>query len=381
MSRPARAAARALAAAAAVVVFATAGGQAVAATLFGATSLHVFGDSLSDTGRTHALTFGLAPESPPYWEGRFSDGPVWAERVEDAFRGAGLPRSNQAYGGAQAVWDWDLIPDLELQARAWRDLPSRRKGAAPMAAIAIGANDVMGAIGERRMSETGEAAADQVASTARYLARGGMTSFLLFTLPDLGRIPEYALRDDPTDAARATRGALAFNARLERRVGQLREDGLTVRVFDLFAAFGALLDDPADFGFVDATRPCLRRGERCPAAEAAGKVFFDRIHPTTAAHAVFAELILAELARPAPAAAPLAGALSAGAAPAPVPAPPAAALLLAALAGLVAAARRRGRGAAAAGNQFRRAPCFPGMASYGFRDAGGQSGASSGRMA
>jgi outer membrane lipase/esterase len=311
-------------------------GQATAATLFGATSFHVFGDSLSDAGRLHDLTFGLAPESPPYWNGRFSNGPVWAERVEDAFRAAGLPRSNQAWGGAQARRDWDGIPDLARQAQAWRDLPSRRKGAAPMAAIAIGANDVMGAIGEASMSDTGRKAANEVASVTRYLARRGMTSFVLVNLPDLGRIPEYALRDDPGKAEKASRGAAAFNRQLDQRIGEMRAEGMDVRRFDLFSAFGALLDDPQDFGFADATRPCLRSGRRCSDAEAAGKVFFDRIHPTTAAHAVFAGLFLAELAGP-----PAPTAVAAGVpAPAPVPLPAPAALLLAGVAVLGVAARR-----------------------------------------
>ncbi|KAJ2667887.1 hypothetical protein GGH99_006550, partial [Coemansia sp. RSA 1285] len=41
-------------------------------------SLYIFGDSLSDTGRLHTMTFGLVPPEP-YWEGRFSNGPLWIE--------------------------------------------------------------------------------------------------------------------------------------------------------------------------------------------------------------------------------------------------------------------------------------------------------------
>src|SRR5258708_9793252 len=37
----------------------------------------VFGDSLSDTGNLYKIY--KIPVSPPYYEGRFSNGPVWPE--------------------------------------------------------------------------------------------------------------------------------------------------------------------------------------------------------------------------------------------------------------------------------------------------------------
>ncbi|KAJ2250733.1 hypothetical protein IW137_001034 [Coemansia sp. RSA 1287] len=40
--------------------------------------LYIFGDSLSDVGTLKQLTLGLAPGAP-YWNGRFSSGPVWNE--------------------------------------------------------------------------------------------------------------------------------------------------------------------------------------------------------------------------------------------------------------------------------------------------------------
>ncbi|KAJ2481833.1 hypothetical protein IWW56_001449 [Coemansia sp. RSA 2131] len=41
-------------------------------------TLYIFGDSLSDIGTLKELTNGLVPLSP-YWNGRFSSGPVWNE--------------------------------------------------------------------------------------------------------------------------------------------------------------------------------------------------------------------------------------------------------------------------------------------------------------
>ncbi|KAJ1964445.1 hypothetical protein GGI12_001429 [Dipsacomyces acuminosporus] len=41
-------------------------------------TLYIFGDSLSDIGVLKQLTLGIVPP-PPYWEGRWSSGPVWNE--------------------------------------------------------------------------------------------------------------------------------------------------------------------------------------------------------------------------------------------------------------------------------------------------------------
>ena len=57
------------------------------------TDLYVFGDSLSDTGNLFALTFGIEPPSPPYFDGRFSDGPVWVETLAPLNRLTAAPPS------------------------------------------------------------------------------------------------------------------------------------------------------------------------------------------------------------------------------------------------------------------------------------------------
>lgn len=36
----------------------------------------MFGDSLSDTGKMYGKMRGYLPSSPPYYQGRFSNGPV-----------------------------------------------------------------------------------------------------------------------------------------------------------------------------------------------------------------------------------------------------------------------------------------------------------------
>jgi len=61
----------------------------------------MFGDSLSDTGKMYSKMRGYLPSSPPYYQGRFSNGPVWLEQLTRQF--PGLTIANEAEGGATAV--------------------------------------------------------------------------------------------------------------------------------------------------------------------------------------------------------------------------------------------------------------------------------------
>src|SRR5262249_42011574 len=61
----------------------------------------VFGDSISDTGNVFLFTDGVAA-GPPYFEGRFSNGPVW---VEVLAQGLGLPAPAPSLsGGTNSAW-------------------------------------------------------------------------------------------------------------------------------------------------------------------------------------------------------------------------------------------------------------------------------------
>lgn len=77
--------------------------------------LVVFGDSLSDNGNLFAITG--QPASPPYFQGRFSSGPVWTELLGfNALRAGGAVSGsiNYAYGGAQ-TGTAALPPGMRLQ--------------------------------------------------------------------------------------------------------------------------------------------------------------------------------------------------------------------------------------------------------------------------
>src|SRR5689334_21238030 len=64
-----------------------------------------FGDSLTDDGNLYALLLHVIPKSPPYFEGRFSNGPTWAEGVGKYYHDKySSSYKDYAYGGATAIF-------------------------------------------------------------------------------------------------------------------------------------------------------------------------------------------------------------------------------------------------------------------------------------
>lgn len=60
-----------------------------------------FGDSLTDNGNLYRVSKKIIPKSPPYFEGRFSNGMTWAEHLALAY---GLKYQIYAVGGATSIF-------------------------------------------------------------------------------------------------------------------------------------------------------------------------------------------------------------------------------------------------------------------------------------
>ena len=313
-----------LAAAAAVALAAPAG----AAPLSDAySSLYVLGDSLSDDGNLFAATEGATPQSPPYFEGRFSNGPVFTDYLAEGFAST----ENFAFGGAQAVPDGDAIPDLPTQLALLSAVDPGDFGESGLATLLFGANDIFGALdaGAEEVPAA-ENAADAVIGGARAILDLGIDTVAVLTLPRLDTTPLYTLfRPDLAEEARLAEQA--FNARLDAGLAQLAAQGLAVERVDTQAFFDVLLTDPESIGITETTLPCLFPSEEAAAAfgqpqacdletEAPQRAFFDSVHPNGTVHAAFADYVEGELA--------------------PIPLPATGLMLLAGLGGLAVARRR-----------------------------------------
>lgn len=230
--------------------------------------LVVFGDSLSDNGNA----------------GRFSNGPVWVERLAArlglTLDPARLGGSNFAVGGARL--DPRSGPDnLRAQADLFLRLP-RPKGRT-LHIVYGGGNDLRAAVGSPDATTIVEAAAASLTSILTDLVKHGATNLLVPNLPDIGMTPEMRTLGSRA-VAEAARLTDRFNAAVDRALADLAATpGLRLYRLDVHAMADRARADPESFGFRNVTTPCgaLNGCE--------GYLFWDSVHPTTAAHDRLAE--------------------------------------------------------------------------------------------
>lgn len=245
------------------------------------TSLTVFGDSLSDVGNIDDATFGLQP-GPRYFNGRFSNGPVYSELLAerlglDPLIATSDGGTNYAFGGGRTSGTsffegGFFIRDLDDQIDDFlEDADVDPDG---LHIVLAGGNDFV--LGNTQNSI---ATAGRVEDQIERLANAGVQNILSINLPLLGDTPRYADQRDVMNERVAI-----FNQELDNGLNRVEEsfDSLTVFRFDLAELFQQVLGLPSAFGLTNVT------DEGIEADDATGYAFWDDVHPTNESHAILA---------------------------------------------------------------------------------------------
>jgi phospholipase/lecithinase/hemolysin len=327
----------------------------------------VFGDSISDMGNIYAETqflqpfkslFGLddlevIPPSPPYFDGRYSNGKIYAELIaeklgfnliptssvttflpsppfprvnapvtftatetgiqpEVSFYLNGITRRdvslNFAHGGANTgdigIGEFGaFIPGISRQVDAFiADHRGRRIDPDALFMYWGGANDF-------RFLQPGNDRAvvrdaiSNISGSLRDLIKAGAKNILLFNQPDLGLTPiGRSGLEDGGDSAAMTRRSKQFNARLERLrdnlTGQYQGAGVEIEVVDVFDIFtdniNATLRGDPDANFTNVLEPLLG-APPCDPQESCEYLFWDFVHPSATAHRILADFAMTSL--------------------------------------------------------------------------------------
>jgi outer membrane lipase/esterase len=298
---------RSLAVSAAALLFAASNASAQFSNAF------FFGDSLTDSGT-------YKPVLPP-GTGLFTTnpGPVWSQVLAQTYGLAAIPANqggtNFAQGGARVT----SLPGVPATAPTGTATPIATQVAQLLArgpldqgalyAVWGGANDVFfqlgalsaGAITPAELPPSVAAAAVSLVQQVGILEAAGARNVVVFNLPDIGRTPGGTASGQP---AQISAVSSLFNSTL---IGGLDALGVpTIRV-NIFGLFNEILANPAAYGFVNTVTPAcgatpslLCTSANLVAPDAASTfVFADGVHPTTAAHAVIAQLVSSMLEGPA----------------------------------------------------------------------------------
>jgi phospholipase/lecithinase/hemolysin len=259
-----------------------------------------FGDSLSDTGNFLKLTGGALPQTGDYWDGRFSNGAVAVERLAN---GLGVALQNFAYGGAKTgtggqVAGTGMLSQVGLFANSLGGAV-----ADPNALYFVwgGANDLRD-ITQATFTSTITDTITNLTSIVDSLHKLGARNFLLPNLPDIGLTPE-ARSGGPVVMGGATYASVTFNDGLAAAYGALANSltGEHFTYFNVLKAQRALTDGVGSNGFSNVSEACFTGyvgvpGTKC--ADASAYLYWDKIHPTTATHAVLGAQMLAAVPEP-----------------------------------------------------------------------------------
>jgi len=260
--------------------------------------LVVFGDSLSDTGNVSRLTGGQLPPSPLYFEGRFSNGPVWheilAERLGVAPATPSHPAggTNYAWGGAETGYGMSLFgtPNLGDQIGMYLSMSAPQPG--QLFVVAGGGNDILPP-GPIRAPEVIVA---NIVSHVETIVGAGAQSVLVINIPALEKTPEItALGKEAAKEARdATRKA---NVLLKTAIRELERDlkrnGFLGDIFyvDVYRPWRVLLAHPS-FIDVENTTATAIDPPACPPCvgdvvdDPNSYFWYDTVHPTAPVHEV-----------------------------------------------------------------------------------------------
>lgn len=206
------------------------------------------GDSLTDNGNLFAKDLGILPASP-YYKGRFSNGPTWAEDVSNYYYNHYYTDSeNYAIGGATAIVHNifndpfvspttitnELLLSYYTNPHTWFTDKST-----VLYNLWIGANDYL----YETVSDTDTLTTnvvDSIVWNINSLIGNHAKYFLIMNLPDLGKTP-YARANNVMDRLHGI--TVMHNQKLKAAVDQLRNDHPDVKFIyvDVYSVFNEML--------------------------------------------------------------------------------------------------------------------------------------------
>lgn len=248
----------------------------------------VFGDSLSDGGNVFARSpsvLGRAvPNSPPYFEGRLTNGPVWIERLADRL---GIDRptpsetggTNYAWGSATTgtIRTTNGIDDMDIQLQVYFE--DRTPSEDELFVLFGGPNDL-----NREQSPAD--AVEFLAKHVRDLATSGARTFLIPNLPaPLSESQQSFLKSHDE-----------FNQLLAAELAGIREEfGVTIYEVDNEQIFSEIAATPQVFGLTNITSPAC---SDCGSGLGAGSqvvgnpdayLFWDNVHYGAVGHRIMGD--------------------------------------------------------------------------------------------
>lgn len=285
--------------------------------------IYVFGDSLADPGNLFQATGGLVPQTPPYAQ-RFSNGPVWVEYLADSLNLdpiratdflSGLPLNgedgvNFAVGGASTgtnLANFPLPLGVLSQVESFEQLVNSNVLQPDDDALYIyvaGGNDIAANLAGTPGFADISAFLSNTTAALQDLINIGAENILVSNVPDLGATPRFNVLPS---AGVISNIVSSYNQSLAAILDSLSLSNPTANLigFDISGLLGDAIANPTDYGFTNVTDACLTNytfpidtDGFSICSDPDSYLFWDNFHPSTAAHAIVADVAFAQLHEP-----------------------------------------------------------------------------------
>lgn len=260
-------------------------------------AVYVFGDSLSDVGNARFISeaFSVIPNQPS----RFTNGPVWNERLGVPMAPSLEGGTNFAVGGAQT--DRGAIPLTGIPGQLDQfELTLGGAGADPTAlyVLFIGGNDLARIFGEAPSGALPSilGGVNNVIQSVIRLQSLGAQNLLVANVPDISLTPRLRAETggNASSLSRASNLVSIWNAGLTAALNGLADP--KVQLLDINTPFVDRFNNPGAYGLTNVTDPAITT----MGADPENYLFWDEFHPTVSAHEAIAEQVLALTAIPEP---------------------------------------------------------------------------------
>jgi phospholipase/lecithinase/hemolysin len=235
-----------------------------------------FGDSYTDTGNF--------PSSPPdYWNGRFSNGPLWIEDLSQSFGFAYNAANNYAVSGTESS-------DLGT---AINKFPGTSDSANVLFAIWSGNNDFVNHLNIGYNDSAWDTQINGVVSSlmtaSDMIYQKGARKIILFNQMDITQCPGILNSYSATFLSYIRGKIQTLNSRLASNISNLlnTHPGLQVFTVDIYSDFNYLLANYTSYGFTKKNPGALNDttlSDKSFAGPGANYVFWDEQHPTAKTH-------------------------------------------------------------------------------------------------
>lgn len=244
-------------------------------------ALYVFGDSLSDTGRNPA-------PAGNYYEGRYSNGPLWVEYLSAELGIAYNPSNNFAVSGSTSTNLLAQIAGLTPSTNLQTGLFTLESGGNDFIA-----NTVTGLVNNTSWAILLTNIVNNMTNAVGALYTNGARNILVGDLANLAQTPAFMAADTEAYSNLVISKVTLFDEMLYAAMTNEmpKYSGLRLYLTDDYAALSNVLSAPAVYGFTVITQGALEDlnlTNKSFTGPGANYVFWDTLHPTTNLHALTA---------------------------------------------------------------------------------------------